>query len=93
MSRSTLLCQKVIEITEDYLGPSAPRFIDRLASSHLGKDASRLSRNDMEELVRWARLAAAMLTDDTGLVAEYTQRLEALSKVKPAGLVSGRQSR
>lgn len=80
MAKQTMLCQHVVKIAEDYLGPSAPRFIDRLSSSHLGKESSELARTDMEELIKWARLAVAVLTDDAQLVAEFMDRLEDLSQ-------------
>jgi hypothetical protein len=77
--KQTVLCQHVTEIAEDYLGPSAPRFIERLSSNHLGKPSSKLSRDDMEEFIKWARLAAAMLTDDSRLVTEFMRRLDELA--------------
>jgi hypothetical protein len=79
MPQSTVLCQRVVKIAEDYLGPSAPRFIDRLSCNHLGKESSQLAQGDLEELIKWARLAAAMLTDDSKLVTEFIGRLERLS--------------
>ena len=79
MTEDTALCRRVVKIAEDYLGPSAPRFIDRLSSNHLGKDSTNLAQADMDELIKWARLAAAMLTDDSRLVAEFMDRLGGLA--------------
>ena len=79
MPNDTALCQRVVKIAEDYLGPSAPRFIDRLSSNHLGKESTSLAQGDMDELIKWARLAAAMLTDDSRLVTEFMDRLGKLS--------------
>jgi hypothetical protein len=82
MLKGSRFHQQIVAIAEDYLGPSGPRFIDRLAENHLGKPTARLTPADVNELVKWARLAAAMLTDDAALVAEFMARLEELSRSK-----------
>jgi hypothetical protein len=84
MPQTTTICRQVVKITEDYLGPSAPRFIERLSISHLDKDSSQLNQADIEELTKWARLAAAVLTDDSKLITEFTSRLNDLSKKRIA---------
>jgi hypothetical protein len=73
------LYDKIIGITEDYLGPAAPRFINRLVASHLGKPAPKIAYRDLPELVVWIKLAATVITEDERLVDEYLQRLEALT--------------
>jgi hypothetical protein len=71
--------QRVLRISEDYLGPAAPRFLGRLVSGHLGKPATRISRHDLPDLIVWIRLAATLITDNEALINEYMQRLEQLS--------------
>ncbi len=79
MPKQPTICKNVTAIAEDYLGPSAPRFIERLSINHLGKPSEELASGDIDELIKWARLAAAMLTDDSKLVTEFMNRLNKLA--------------
>ncbi len=78
MTQDALLAVSVVEIAEDYLGPSASRFMERLAQNHLGMHLSRVTSKDMQKLIRWTRVSAAILTDDTELVSEFVDRLSRL---------------
>jgi hypothetical protein len=73
---STFLYDCMIEITADYLGPAAHRFIDRQIDSHLNKAPEDIKKDDLSELIAWIRAAISILTDDYGLVDEYASRLE-----------------
>lgn len=79
MDTKTLLYEEVIIIAEDYFGPAAPRFMDRLIVNHFDKQPAKLARGDMPELIEWTRLAASMLTENKAEVKEFTERLELLS--------------
>lgn len=74
------LYKQVIEVTTDYLGPAAKRFIDRQIQNHLHKQPENLDTNDLKKLIDWSGLALAMLTDDKEIVSEYTESLRELSK-------------
>lgn len=74
----TSLYSCVIEVTEDYLGPAAERFIDRQIENHLHKDPTALCTKDLHLLIDWLRLAVSVITDDKQLVEEYTRRLQEL---------------
>lgn len=78
MSQSPSLYMRVLEITEDYLGPAAQRFLQRLVMNHLGKPATKISKADLPQLVVWIKLATTMITDDERSVNEYMHRLESL---------------
>ncbi len=80
MIREAPLSDCVIEIAEDYLGPSAPRFMERLARNHLGNSLDQITADDMQQLIQWTRISAAMLTDDADLVAEFVGRLSDLTE-------------
>lgn len=74
------LYEQTIDVTSDYLGPAARRFIDRQVKSHLNKPPGTLADEDLESLIDWLRAAVSILTDDNSLVLEYTTRLKNLTK-------------
>ncbi len=65
------LFNKVVLITEDYLGPAAPRFVTRQISFHLGKTPEELQAADIPKLVEWTKATLALLTDDKGMVKDF----------------------
>jgi hypothetical protein len=71
---------QAVEITEDYLGPAAKRFIDRQVLAHLDKDPERLTRPDLSKLMVWLEAAVALLTDDKKIVDEYSAKLKELAR-------------
>ncbi|GAC1386924.1 MAG: hypothetical protein NVS1B7_6680 [Candidatus Saccharimonadales bacterium] len=73
------LYQQVVQITTDYLGPTAPRFIDRQIHNHIGKAPGSLAIGDITTLIDWTKIALATLTDDSRLIEEYIGRLRALT--------------
>lgn len=74
------LYSSVIQITADYLGPAADRFIDRQIENHLNKLPKDLNKKDLEILIDWAKVAIALLTEDKSVVDEYSRRLANLQK-------------
>lgn len=72
------LYQEVIGIAEDYFGPAASRYIDRLIIGHLGKRPQQLRRKDLPELFSWVKLTVAMVTDESPLIEEFMIRLDKL---------------
>jgi siroheme synthase (precorrin-2 oxidase/ferrochelatase) len=74
------LYKQVVAVTTDYLGPAAIRFIDRQIENHLRKEPEDLKRSDLKILADWSRLALGLLTEDTRLIDEFTERLVALGK-------------
>lgn len=73
------LFDQVIEITNEYLGPAAERFITRQIETRLDKDPEKLNRKDLAELMDWIKLAMALLTDDKRIINEYMHSLSKLT--------------
>lgn len=90
MPQQTRIYQRVLSISEDYLGPAAQRFLSRLVTNHLGKPASEVTPADLPQLVIWIRLAATVITDDETVVTDYIKRLEKLGEVSRANGYSGK---
>lgn len=70
---------EVLDITTEYLGPAAKRFVDRQILSHLDKTPPNLSLEDMPVLVDWIKVSVALLTDDRKLVNKYIDQLLTLT--------------
>lgn len=75
MAKTTTLYQDVLNVTADYLGPAAQRFIDRQIDNHLSKSPEQLTKKDVEKLVAWSRVSMALLTNDKQLIDEYVNSL------------------
>jgi hypothetical protein len=76
---SNSIYKSVVEITHEYLGPAADRFISRQVRNHLHKEPEKLTRADLSRLVDWIRVTVALLTDDSKLIEEYIEQLQQLS--------------
>ncbi len=74
------LYESVIDVSTDYLGPTAKRFIDRQIENHINKHPTELQAKDLEQLIDWIRIAVSLLTEDVTVVQEYTDRLLSLTK-------------
>lgn len=78
--KKTSLYDSVIQITTDYLGPAAGRFIDRQIENHLQKQPQDLRKKDLDVLINWSKVAIALLTEDKAVVDEFSRRLAKLGK-------------
>jgi hypothetical protein len=74
------LFDKVVAITEDYLGPAAPRFVTRQISFHLGKTPEELLDSDIPKLAEWTKATFSLLTDDTALVKDFGTKILELAR-------------
>lgn len=83
MQDRTTLYQHAVEVSKDYLGPAAERFLRRQITTHLRKPPEKLAQQDMQKLVDWIRLTFALLTEDAELVNEYSDQLLSLRDHKP----------
>jgi hypothetical protein len=70
------LYDRVVDVTREYLGPAADRFIARQIASHLQKQPEELTKADMSKLINWLKLSMAFLTDDERLIARYVEELQ-----------------
>jgi hypothetical protein len=78
-SFETPLYDKVVRITNVYLGPAADRFIARQVQNHLHKQPEDLSKDDLKKLIDWIRVAVSLLTDDSEIIEEYAAQLQRLT--------------
>lgn len=76
----TSLYKEIVDVTYDYLGPAAPRFIARGIETHLSKKPEKLTTSDIPVLLDWSKLAIALLTDDKQMVEDFSQRLLVIAK-------------
>ncbi len=88
MSNSQPLYRTVVEISEEYLGQAAERFIKRQISAHLKKDPADITPQDLDTLIHWIKLTFAMLTDNKEEVIDYESRLRDLSERTQQGASS-----
>jgi hypothetical protein len=80
------LYDRVIGITQEYLGPVSKRCIDRQITNHLHKQPEEIDENDLKLLVSWVEALTALLTGDKQVSKELTRRLELLTHKQRAGL-------
>jgi len=83
VSGKASLYDKVVRVTNVYLGPAAERFIARQVENHLHKPPEQLSRTDLAGLIDWIRAAVSLLTEDNDIVEEYAAELQKLAGIKP----------
>lgn len=81
MNEQTNLYDKVVRVTNVYLGPAADRFIGRQVRNHLHKEPDEISEKDLSNLIDWIRVAVSLLTEDSEIVEEYTEQLSLLAHV------------
>jgi hypothetical protein len=74
-NRAATLYTEVVDVTYDYLGPAADRFVTRQIRSHLGKAPEQLRKRDLRDLISWIKIAMSLLTDDEQLVNKYVTDL------------------
>ena len=68
----------ILEITADYLGPAASRFVNRQISSHLKKSPAELSRADIQMLAIRIRSGLLILTQDEAIGEEAFRRIASI---------------
>ena len=71
----TLLYDKVVKITNVYLGPAADRFMSRQVENHLNKEPDELTQEDLVNLIAWIKVSVSLLTEDSDIVDEYITKL------------------
>jgi hypothetical protein len=83
VSLTPTIYEQVVEVTYEYLGPAAERFVSRQIETHLKKKPQSLSRRDLKQLTDWIKLAANLLSDDRRLVNAYLNDLNLIVTNKP----------
>ena len=60
------IAEKVFNITVEYIGPAAQRFLERQTVTHLsGLKLEDLERQHIPELARWVKISAGLLIDSS----------------------------
>lgn len=77
--QTTRLYSDVVDITYDYLGPAADRFVKRQIRNHLHKTPEQLKKDDLKDLIDWIKVAMSLLTDDEKLLKKYIVDLKKLT--------------
>ena len=73
-----LYYDKILEITTDYLGPAAERFVSRQINSHFNKNPEELQTGDIPMLAIRIRSGLLVLTNDKEIVDEAFHRITAI---------------
>lgn len=82
MDNELTLYDKVVRITNVYLGPAAERFVGRQVRNHLHKEPQDISETDLRNLLDWVRGAVSLLTENGEIVDEYIEQLTMLTRGK-----------
>jgi hypothetical protein len=69
---------QILEITKDYLGPAAGRFVNRQINSYLNKSPDELLKSDIPMLAIRIRSGLVVLTKDEKTVKEAYQRISSI---------------
>ncbi len=73
------LYNHIVVITEDYLGPTAERFVSRQIETHLAKEPHSITLIDLPQLIDWLKVSMSLLNEKEVEVHEYVNRLIDLS--------------
>ncbi len=76
MAEQPQLFEAVVDVTNEYFGIAAERFVTRQIHNHLHKSPEQLCKQDLATLIRWISLAVALLTDDEELIKKYVANLK-----------------
>lgn len=71
--------QKIIAISEEYLGPAGERFMRRQIKTHLDIEPEKISKKHLDELANWAGLTFAVITNNAAEVDEFKKKLSAVA--------------
>lgn len=73
----TAIAQKVVAISQPYLGPATESFLARQCKSHLKTDLAAVTQSQMKELAKWVEVSAGLIMD-SAKAAELARKLAAL---------------
>ena len=78
-TKTLSLYDQTIQVSEEYLGPAAERFMRRQISTHIGIEPESLKKNQIPQLVTWVNLAFAQLTNSVAEQDGFSHSLLSLS--------------
>jgi len=86
------LYEEVVNVTYEYLGPAADRFVARQIRNHLQKDPDQLKQKDLRKLIEWIQLAMRLVSNDAAVIDHYIAELKVLAK-QPATTLHGKAAK
>lgn len=75
MSSAQNLYLRIVEVSEEFLGPAGERFMRRQVETHLAIKPENITAKHLPQLVDWTRLMFAMMTNDSKIVDDFSKRL------------------
>lgn len=79
---SKTLYQKLVKIGVDCLGPATERWFPYLITAHLNKQPHDIVPSDLPKLCLWAKITAALYTENEQQVEKFAKQIEALARNK-----------
>jgi hypothetical protein len=76
--KPSVVFEEIVDMTSDYIGPAARRFVTKIIRNHLSKSPSELKRSDVTDYHKVAVVAFAHVTKNSRLRYEFSTRLLAL---------------
>ena len=74
----SILSDKVLKLTIDYIGPSSLAFLERQTKHHLsGLEFTSLEKSHLPELAKWVGISAGLLIDKKR-AAELSEKIKML---------------
>ncbi len=71
------LYDDVVDVTKQYMGPAAQKFIDRQLTRHLNIEISALDASFLDELAKYCYSSGKLLMDD-GKAQELSKKVKSL---------------
>jgi uncharacterized protein YegL len=84
------LYEEVVNVTYEYLGPAADRFVARQIRNHLQKDPDQLKQKDLRKLIEWIQLAMHLVSSDAIVIDRYIAELQTLAQGKRPAVSHGK---
>lgn len=79
MSKDHTLYEQTVEVSEEYLGPAAERFMRRQITTHLKIKPEALKQKDLVKLIDWSSIAFALMTKNTEDIDAFKRDLKSLA--------------
>jgi hypothetical protein len=73
------LYAQLLDVSQEYLGPAAERFLLRQIENHLHKDPQQLTKEDVTKVAEWMQVSVSVLTEDEKTVDEFIKKVNALA--------------
>ncbi|HTH72218.1 MAG TPA: hypothetical protein VL737_02535 [Candidatus Pristimantibacillus sp.] len=70
---------EVIRLAREYFGPDTAKHIGKFISTHLGKPAEQMTKDELVSLTDWIKDAASFAADDKNVAEQYIQDLLAIA--------------